>query len=109
MTGYSAAYAYLQSRVTNLVWSATRAPGARFESDLQARALFWLYLSNVLAIVGSAGLLIPWAVVRVMRYRLEHFAVALDPDKVHHAAPGLVGVGAAGQELGDIFNIDFGL
>jgi uncharacterized membrane protein YjgN (DUF898 family) len=109
MTGYSAAYAYLQSRITNLVWSATHAPGARFESHLQARKLFGLYLGNVLAIVGSAGLLIPWAVVRVMRYRLDCFAVTLDPDTVHHAVPGLVGVGAAGQELGEIFNIDFGL
>ena len=30
-----------------------------------------LYLGNVLGVVASAGLLIPWAVIRVARYRAE--------------------------------------
>jgi hypothetical protein len=48
-------------------------------------------------------------VVRTLRYRLENFAMLLAGETVHEAAPGLVNIGAAGQELGEIFNVDFGV
>jgi len=107
--GYAVSYAYMQSRTTNLLWANTLGPGLRFESTLAAAGLTRLYVGNLFAVACSAGLLIPWAVVRTLRYRLENFAMILEEEVVHEASPALAPVGAAGQELGDIFNLDFGL
>ena len=44
-------------------------------SEIRATVLFWLYLSNAAGIVLSAGLFIPFAVIRVIRYRLSSITV----------------------------------
>ena len=106
---YAVTYAYTQARTANLMWSNTTAPGVRFQCTLSARRLGKLYLGNLAAAALSAGLLIPWAVVRTLRYRLENFAMIVDAEVVHEASPSLARVGATGQELGDIFNLDLGL
>jgi uncharacterized membrane protein YjgN (DUF898 family) len=106
---YAFAYAYVQARLTNLAWSSAYGAGVRFSSTLGAMDLAGLYISNLLAIVFTLGLAVPWAVVRTLRYRLENFAMLISEETVHEAAPGLVDVGAAGQELGEIFNVDFGV
>jgi uncharacterized membrane protein YjgN (DUF898 family) len=106
---YAVVYAYTQARTTNLQWSHTVGPGMRFESTLGARRLAGIYLGNVVAAALSAGLLIPWAVVRTLRYRLENFAMIVEEEQLHTANPALAPVGAAGQELGDLFNLDIGL
>jgi len=106
---YALAYAFVQARSTNLLWNGAQGPGLRFGSTLKAGKLARLYIGNVLAAAASAGLLIPWAVVRTLRYRLENFSVAVEEENLHEANPALERVGAVGQEFGDIFNLDFGL
>jgi uncharacterized membrane protein YjgN (DUF898 family) len=106
---YAVVYAYSQARTTNLMWNHTYGPGMRFSSSLSAVRLARIYLGNIVVAACSAGLLIPWAVVRTMRYKLEQLAVTVDGDPVHEASPALARVGATGQELGDFFNLDLGL
>ncbi len=106
---YVIAYAYADSRTTNLVWNNTQGPGVRFSSTLSAMRLIRLYLGNVLGVACSAGLLIPWAVVRTRRYRLACFSMILASDALYEANPRLPRVGAMGQELGDLFNVDLGI
>ncbi|MDH4325366.1 MAG: YjgN family protein, partial [Betaproteobacteria bacterium] len=106
---YALVYAFVQARTANLLWNAAYGPGMRFGSSLSAWKLARIYVGNVVAAAASAGLLIPWAVVRTLRYRLESFSVTLDGTPEHEANPALVRVGATGQEFGDIFNLDFGL
>ncbi|MSQ52924.1 MAG: DUF898 domain-containing protein [Betaproteobacteria bacterium] len=107
--GYVVAYAYIQARTTNLLWQGTTGPGMRFESSLAAKRLIAIYLGNILAVACTAGLLIPWAVVRTLRYRLENLALIVDEPTVHEANAALAPIGATGQELGDLFNLDLGL
>ena len=108
-SGYAIAHAYAQANTANLLWSKATAPGVRFASTLSAIKLARLYIGNIVAIVCSAGLLIPWAVVRTLRYRLANFAMIVVPAQVYRASPTLPPVGATGQELGDIFNLDLGI
>jgi uncharacterized membrane protein YjgN (DUF898 family) len=108
-TGYAVAYAYVQARTTNLLWTGTSGPGVQFESSLSAVKLIRLYFGNLFAVACSAGLLIPWAVIRTLRYRLENFALTVDDDFVPIANPAIAPIGATGQELGDIFNLDLGI
>jgi uncharacterized membrane protein YjgN (DUF898 family) len=107
--GYVVGYAYSEARTTNLVWNNTSAPGLRFSSSLSAIKLAKLYLGNVLAVLFTAGLLIPWAVVRTRRYRLGCLSIIVEREAVHEANPQLPRVGAAGQEMGDLFNLDLGI
>ena len=106
---YALAYAYVQARTSNLTWNGAHGPGLRFGSTLAPWKLARLYLGNVIAAAASAGLLIPWAVVRTLRYRLENFTATIEGENLHEANPALERVGATGQEFGDIFNLDFGL
>jgi uncharacterized membrane protein YjgN (DUF898 family) len=103
---YVAFYAYIRARVINLVWNNTRLGPLQFRSTLGARALLWLYVSNAVAILGSAGLLIPWATVRMLKYRVEHFAVAADGDLHEFQGSSESAVQAAGAEVGEFFDFD---
>jgi uncharacterized membrane protein YjgN (DUF898 family) len=106
---YAAAYAYVQARTTNLLWNGAHGPGLRFASTLGPGKLARLYIGNVIAAAATAGLLIPWAVIRTLRYRIENFTMTVEGEDTHEANPALERVGAAGQEFGDIFNLDLGL
>jgi len=107
--GYVVAYAYVQARTTNLLWNGTSGPGFRFSSSLSAMKLVRIYIGNVVAVACSGGLLIPWAVVRTLKYRLECFTMTVGESVVHSANPAFARVGATGQELGDFFNLDLGV
>ena len=106
---YVAAFAYIQARIANLVWNHTELRPLKFRSSLRARDLLGLYVSNAAAIVASAGLLIPWATVRMLKYRLAHFAVSADGDI--HALQGSSdsSVQAAGAEVGELFDFDMSI
>jgi uncharacterized membrane protein YjgN (DUF898 family) len=106
---YAVVYGYLQARTANLMWNGTYGPGLRFSSSIEAKKLIGIYFGNIFAVVFSAGLLIPWAIVRTLRYRLSCLAVVVEDAMVHEADPGFARVGATGQELGDFFNLDLGL
>ena len=106
---YAIVYSYVQARTINLLWNGAHGPGLRFASTLKARGMMRLYFGNLLAIAATAGLLIPWAVIRTLRYRLDHFAITEQGEDTYAANPALERVGATGQEFGDIFNVDLGL
>lgn len=106
---YAVVYAYLQARTLNLLWNGSHGLGLRFASTLKARRMVKLYLGNLVAIAASAGLLIPWAIIRTLRYRLENFSITQQGADTYLANPALERVGATGQEFGDIFNVDLGL
>lgn len=106
---YVVAFAYVQAHSTNLVWNHTRLGPISFRSTLRGRHLAALYLTNALGILASAGLLIPWAVVRTLRYRLNHLQVFRSgPLSVFHGDERR-SVRAAGAEVGDFFDVDLSL
>lgn len=103
---YFGVFAYLQARIPNLVWNKTRLPPISFRSTLRARDLLWLYVSNAVAIVASAGMLIPWATIRMLKYRVAHFAVSSGGDIRNFHGSDTSNVQAAGAEIGDFFDFD---
>jgi uncharacterized membrane protein YjgN (DUF898 family) len=108
--GYVLVGCYLQARLANLVWNHTELGPLRFRSSLSAGGLAKLYVVNTLAILASLGLLIPWAVMRTVRYRVGELRIVLDGDlSVFHAEEGAPVVGAAGEELGALLDLDFSL
>jgi len=107
--GFLALYAFVRARTTNAVWNAIRVGPLRFECTLRARDYVWIYLTNVAAILLSLGFATPWAVIRTLRYKAGKFAaVASEPiDTITQAES--VQVGAAGQEIAELFDFDIAL
>jgi len=102
-------YGYIRARTINAVFNSLRVGPVRFECVLSARRLIWLYVTNIVAILLSLGLATPWAVVRTMRYRASRLtAIAAGPldSFVQGEAQQL---SATGEEVGEMFDIDFGL
>ena len=100
---------YVQTSLANLTWNGTRIRNNRFSSTLRVRDMAWLYVSSAVAIFFSLGLLIPWATIRLTRYRLENLCVHAADDLESFASVNLAEVGPAGEEIGDLFGIDVAL
>jgi uncharacterized membrane protein YjgN (DUF898 family) len=103
---YVMVYAYIQTRIANLTWNNTQLGPLRFNSTIEVRGLLNLYLTNALGILASAGLLIPWATVRTLKYRVDHFSVQPNGDLKEFEGSDATNVRAAGAEVGDIFDFD---
>ena len=97
---------YLRTKYMNLMWRYTSLAGHRFECTLRARDMIWIYFSNGVAIVLSVGLLVPWAMVRIARYRAAHFALLAEGELDHFVAEAERNEGAAGAELTDALDLD---
>lgn len=97
---------FLRTRYTNLMWNFSSLGPHRFESTLRARDVIWIYFSNGVAIVFSLGLLVPWAMVRLARYRAKHFVLLASGDLDAFVAEREREEGAAGSELLDALDLD---
>ncbi|OQX06177.1 MAG: hypothetical protein BWK76_26555 [Desulfobulbaceae bacterium A2] len=99
---------FLQVRLANLTWNATSLQGHRFISS-QSFASYWrVAAGNLVLLIFTLGLYWPWAKVREADYRLRHLAFAA-PD-----LEGFVGLAtpdnsAVGEEITDVFDLDFSL
>jgi len=102
-------FAYLESRVTNLVWNNIELAGHRFNSSLRVRDLMWIYSTNLMAIIFSFGLLIPWTKIRLARYRMARLMMLAVTDLDDFVKQEQEQVGAAGDEIGELFGMDIGL
>lgn len=102
---------FLRVRYANLLWNNTRLGPHRFESSLRVRDMMWLYASNLVAIVCTLGLAVPWAMIRLARYRAAHFAVLADGGIDDFVRDQEREHAAAGAELIDALDvgIDLGL
>jgi len=100
----------LSAWIQNMAWSSTRLESIAISSDLRGGRLIGITLTNVLLIVFSLGLLIPFAVIRSMKYRLESIKV-LDADALATIGRAAEGgpVAATGEGAMDVLDLDFGL
>ncbi|MGI9309155.1 MAG: YjgN family protein [Gammaproteobacteria bacterium] len=77
--------------------------------DWSPGKMLLIYLTNVVAIALSLGLLIPWAQMRISRYQLNHTYVDVRGTIDDVIAAQASDVSSIGEEIGDIFDIDVGL
>jgi uncharacterized membrane protein YjgN (DUF898 family) len=101
----------LNAMVTNYCWNNTEFPGcARFFSSIHPVRYAWIEISNAVLSVLSLGLLIPWAKVRMYRYRMNRLAVELYPELDHLVAEQVEqDDGAFGDMAADEFDFEIGL
>jgi uncharacterized membrane protein YjgN (DUF898 family) len=107
--GYVLAYAYVQAHSSNLVWNHTRLGPLSFKSTLSGWGMAKLYVTNALAIIASLGLLIPWAVMRTLKYRADHMRVLREGELTEFQGSDMSAVEAVGAETVDFFDMDLSL
>ena len=115
-------YTYIKAKIFNVVWSNTSlnkasaytmssptVPLVAFKGNISVMKLFKLMLTNTLAIIISFGLLIPWAKIRLAKYRISCLSVASIADLKAITSVEREKVGATGSEMGEVFDIDIGI
>lgn len=107
--GIVAVSAYVRSRLTNYVLSETSIGANTFLSELRARDLTWIYLSNAFAIILSIGFLIPWADIRLARYRVECTSLVIQEPLDSFAAHSVEAESATGDELASFLDVGVGI
>lgn len=107
--GFGAIVVAVRTAFENLVWNHTRLDVHHFESRLRARTMLWLYATNVLLIGCTLGLGVPWARVRMARYRAQSLTLVPGGPLQTEAMSGRDDDTATGAELSDAMDLDFGL
>ena len=100
---------YIFGRVTNYCWARTRMGGLQFQSRLEIRKLLWIRLTNIIAIICSVGLLIPWAKIRRTRYIINSLMVISDRSLDEYSAAAGADESAIGDVATDYFDIAIGI
>lgn len=108
---FGALYAgYLRSRVTNLTFnSTTLGERVSFFSSMTPMGLAKIYFVNLVVISFTLGLMIPWAAVRVARYRASVMVLESNGDLDTFVAEIGQQVAATGEEMGEFFDVDLSL
>ncbi len=101
-------FSYIQVKTTNYILCATALATHRLRSTLRVAGLLGIYTTNLLAIVLSFGLAIPWASVRLARYRMAHTALLVRGDLEAFTASAERDMEATGEEMSEFFDFDFG-
>jgi len=98
-------YAYL----FNHIWNHTRLDAHRISATLSSATWLKLQFANLGAIIVSAGLLYPWAVVRSTRYALSclHFSPQGPIENISRL--GRSDGSAVGETAAEFVGLDFGL
>ena len=103
------ASAVVMARTANLLYNATTIGPVGFDSSQRARDLVRIYVSNIVLIALTLGLFIPWAKVRLARYRAGRLNVTGPADLGRFAAGQHQTSTATGAEMADLFDLNVGL
>lgn len=98
-----------QARIGNLVWNNTTLGEHRFDSRLRFWPLLGIGLSNFLLVLITLGLYMPWAAIRVARYRAESMSLLPATPLDEFLADVAVDATATGEETAEMFDFDIGL
>jgi uncharacterized membrane protein YjgN (DUF898 family) len=94
--------AYMQ----NLVWGHTGLGEHHFFSHVSARRLLWIGVSNFIGILLTLGLFIPFAAIRMTRFKLESMGLAVNGDLSGFIADQQQQASATGEETAEMFDVD---
>jgi uncharacterized membrane protein YjgN (DUF898 family) len=103
------AYTHFRTAATNLVWNTTLLGDHRFVSSLRTREMLSIYVVNIVAIIATIGLAIPWARIRLAKYCAEHLTLVPDGPLESFVAGEIDQAPAAASELADAFGFDLGI
>jgi len=105
----SAVQQFVYAKLNNYCFNHSRLGRVRFDSHIKADELIWIRITNIFAIVISAGLLIPWAKIRRTRYILSNITILTPGNLDDFVSEDERDVGALGEAATDFFDLEISL
>lgn len=99
---------YFRARMFTYLWNHTTLAGHRFVASMRARSLLRLTLVNALATVLTAGLMHPWASIRLAQFQADSVKVLAAGDLDAFVSAAQPVGDAVGDSAGDFLNFDVG-
>lgn len=109
LAAYLFVFIYFSVQAFNLRFNNTLLNHNGFAADMELGGYTKLVVINTLATVFTLGLFRPWAMVRTARYKSEHLRLLADEDLNGFVAHEEGEVSALGEEMGEMFDFEFGL
>ncbi len=100
---------FVYVKLTNYSFESTSLGNAKIRSDYKTRDLLWIRITNIPAILFTAGLLAPWAIIRTFRYKTENIIVFSDGSINDFKAAEGKDVSAVGDSAADFFDMEIGV
>jgi len=95
--------------IENLVWNHTRLDAHRFVCRLAWTRMAWIGITNLFGIIVTLGMFIPFAKVRMLKYRVESMALLPDGDLDSFLADAQASASATGEGMADLLDFDLSL
>lgn len=99
----------IMAKLQNSVWNHTSLGDHTFVSNLPVGQFVWVTLSNFFFIALTLGLFIPFAKVRLTRLKLSALSLVPGGPLDHFMAAAPQQVGATGEGMADLLNVDISL
>ncbi len=97
---------YIQTLITNVTFNNLMVDDRHgFESTMSPFTMVWIVFTNIIAIIFTVGLMIPWARVRTARYRAGHTTL-LAGGSLDQYTSTISQDSAIGEEVAQAFDLD---
>ena len=106
--GYLISLGYFTVKIANLYYPSARLGSHRFGADLELTGYLKVFLSNLFFILLTLGLCLPFAQVRMARYKASRIEFIASGSLDEFVAAEQDHANALGEEMGEIFDFDIG-
>lgn len=104
-----AIYPIFLTLLQNLIWNHTKLGDHQFKNNLQWGRMTFIAITNILGIVCTLGLFIPFAQIRSLRYRVESLQLDVNGSLDDFIAETQEQVNATGEGMADLLDFDLSL
>lgn len=104
-----AIYPIFLTLLQNLIWNHTKLGDHQFKNNLQWGRMTFIAVTNILGIVCTLGLFIPFAQIRSLRYRVESLQLEVNGSLDDFIAETQEQVNATGEGMADLLDFDLSL
>lgn len=95
--------------IQNLIWNHTQLGPHRFTSEMKWTRMAFIAVTNIIGIICTFGLFLPFATIRAMKYRVESMTLLPDGSLDHFIAAEQEQVSATGEGMADLLDFDLSL
>lgn len=95
--------------IQNLIWNNTQLEKHRFLSEMKWTRMTFITVTNIIGIICTLGLFMPFAQIRAMKYRIESMSLLPDGSLENFIAASQAQVSATGEGVSDLLDFDLSL
>jgi len=95
--------------IQNLIWNNTRLGSHLFTCDMKWTRVAFIAVTNIIGIVCTLGLFLPFAQIRTMKYRIESMTMIVDGSLDTFVAAAQAEATATGEGVADLLDFDLSL